>query len=129
MHLCPCQSGKTHKTCCEPFLSGKSKALTVTQLMRSRFCAFALGRNGDYLFRTWHPNGLPSVTAEDLSEKSLFWNDLEIVRSTQSRHTGTVEFIAHFEDASGQEGTHHEVSRFVREKGQWLYLDGEILST
>ena len=36
--------------------------------------------------------------------------------------TGTVEFRAHFL-RGGVAGVQHEVSRFVREDGRWVYLD------
>jgi SEC-C motif-containing protein len=96
--------------------------------MRSRYCAFALGEYGDYLFRTWHPAGRGNLSPTDLAEKNLNWNGLEIVDSAQSGDSGTVEFVAHFEDHNGQHGIHHEISRFVREAGQWLYFDGTIIS-
>lgn len=129
MHLCPCHSAKPYKSCCKPYLIGSSKPRTVTQLMRSRFCAFAAGQQGGYLLNTWHPSSRGNLTAQALSEKSLIWHALEIVKSAQSGHTGTVEFIARFEDELGQHGVHHEVSRFVRETGQWFYIDGQIIST
>ena len=37
--------------------------------------------------------------------------------------TGTVEFEAFRRGPSGS-GSQHEVSRFVREDGDWFYLDG-----
>jgi len=128
MQRCPCKSGKTFNHCCEPYLTGKKKALTVSQLMRSRYCSFAMGGHGDYLYRTWHPAGRGSLSATDLSEKSLIWTSLEIIDSTQLGDSGTVEFVAHFEDQDAQQGAHHEISRFVREAGQWLYFDGTIIS-
>ena len=43
---------------------------------------------------------------------------------------GTVEFVAHYRlddgTAIGQRGRLHETSRFVREDGRWLYVDGGI---
>jgi SEC-C motif domain protein len=39
---------------------------------------------------------------------------------------GTVEFRAHHL-AGGVRGDQHENSRFVREDGQWRYLDGVSL--
>ena len=35
---------------------------------------------------------------------------------------GTVEFRAYYRTA-GDAGTLHEVSRFVRDRGAWVYLD------
>lgn len=124
--LCPCQSVKPFAQCCQVFLSEKKKARTVTQLMRSRYCAFALGGYGDYLFKTWHPSGRGSLSADDLAHRDVQWTNLEIIHSYQNGNTGEVEFIAHFANEDGSQSVHHERSTFVREKGQWLYVAGQV---
>ena len=35
-----------------------------------------------------------------------------------------VEFVARYRDSSGKAERLHETSRFVREAGQWFYIDG-----
>ena len=122
--LCPCQSAKTHQKCCQPFLSGKAKARTVTQLMRSRYSAYALGGHGEYLLQTWHPDSRGTLQALDLDLRTTNWTKLEVLQAQQSGNTGSVEFVAHFSQADGSQGIHHELSNFVREKGHWLYIDG-----
>ncbi len=90
--------------------------------MRSRFTAFVRGDVG-YLLTTWHPRTRPMML--DLTDQPA-WERLEIVRSNAGMNTdseGQVEFIAHFRSDTGA-GRLHESSRFVREQGQWLYLDG-----
>ena len=124
--LCPCHSNKPFMKCCQPFLSGQSKARTVTQLMRSRYCAFALGEHGDYLFHTWHPSTRGQLSADDLDQHSVVWTQLQIVQAQQHGETGEVEFIANFSQEDGAQGIHHERSTFLREKGQWLYVEGEV---
>lgn len=37
-----------------------------------------------------------------------------------------VEFRAHWSDASGRSGVMHEVSRFEKRGGRWVYVDGEV---
>ncbi|WP_448058928.1 YchJ family metal-binding protein [Cellulomonas hominis] len=37
----------------------------------------------------------------------------------------TVEFRAFYRTDAGP-GSQHEVSRFVRERGAWLYVDGDV---
>ena len=42
-----------------------------------------------------------------------------------SADAGVVEFVAHHK-VNGRAATLHEVSRFVREGGAWLYVDGVV---
>lgn len=98
--------------------------------MRSRFTAFARG-DAEHLLRTWHPETRPRTLALDPARR---WVRLEILdRSggTVFDGEGVVEFRAHHRDDGGAGGATgagagvlHERSRFVREHGRWLYLDG-----
>lgn len=125
--LCLCQSGKLFKKCCEPFISQTRTAKTVKQLMRSRFCAYALGGYGDYLMNTWHPDYRAGIHAATLSAKTQNWLGLTIVDSQQQADQGSVEFKATFENETGGVATHHELSSFLRERGIWYYTVGEIM--
>lgn len=90
--------------------------------MRSRFSAFAVG-DAAYLLRSWHPTTRPASLELDPGQR---WERLEVVRSGEGSafHTeGTVEFRAHFTSAGG-DGELHEISRFARENGEWVYVDG-----
>jgi SEC-C motif-containing protein len=40
-------------------------------------------------------------------------------------NTAEVEFVARFRVA-GRAVRQHELSRFVREDGQWFYVDGDV---
>lgn len=93
--------------------------------MRSRYSAFALGGHGEYLLTTWHPGTAPNTEAATLSLRELDWQQLEILNFAQHSDHGTVEFIAHFRDANGKLGSHHEISRFQRVAGKWLYVDAQ----
>lgn len=119
---CPCCSGKLFSVCCQPFLSGKSVARTAKQLMRSRYCAFAIGGLGDYLLQTWHPDTRPEVSADELGATDTEWTGLEIINSTQHGDNGTVEFKARFIGENGALQIHHENSLFLRNRGQWHYV-------
>jgi SEC-C motif-containing protein len=91
--------------------------------MRSRFSAFALGDSG-YLLRSWHSSTRPASLELDPGQR---WTRLEIVETERGGlldTTGTVTFHAHYRDA-GRPGTLTEHSRFVREDGRWVYLDGD----
>ena len=95
--------------------------------MRSRYTAYALGGYGEYLLSTWLPATAIGLTASDLSEKSLDWQRLEIIASTQKGKEGTVEFKAWFKSPGSEElEVMHEVSEFVRIKSRWYYVGGKV---
>jgi SEC-C motif-containing protein len=122
MQRCPCGSAKAYSACCEPLHRGDATAATAEALMRSRYSAYVL-KLGDYLNATWHGSTRPANL--DISHDQTPWQRLQIIDTVAGRETdeeGVVEFAAHF--AGGQL---HERSRFVKEDGQWFYLDGEIL--
>lgn len=93
--------------------------------MRSRYTAFTRG-DAAYLLATWHVSTRPAQL--DLAADPVAWQRLDI-RQTQAGGPedarGKVAFVAHYL-AGGQPGTLQENSRFVRENGRWLYVDGQI---
>jgi SEC-C motif domain protein len=117
---CPCGLGLPYGECCARLHRGESVAATAEQLMRSRFCAFAL-HNGPYLLRTWHPDTRPRDLRFDTG---LRWTRLEVLDTTAGGlfdTEGTVRFRAHYLDA-GEPGAMTEHSRFVRSGGGWVYV-------
>jgi SEC-C motif-containing protein len=92
--------------------------------MRSRYAAFVLC-NEQYLLETWHPTTRPNAIPFDKNQK---WLGLSIV---DSRVTGEasaeVEFIARSRVNNASAVRLHERSRFVREDGRWLYVDGKFI--
>lgn len=97
--------------------------------MRSRYSAFALGAV-DYLIDTLAPEKHQPGEAELLAEQTQIttWTGLKII-DTQAGGaddaTGIVEFEAHFESGTDR-AILHERSRFRREQGRWLYVDGDV---
>lgn len=91
--------------------------------MRSRYSAFVLDLS-DYLLATWHTSTRPARL--DANDAGLKWLGLEVRRHTlvDADHA-TVEFIARSKLA-GRAQRLHELSRFVREDGRWLYVDGDV---
>ncbi len=90
--------------------------------MRSRYAAFVMQR-ADYLLATWHASTRP---AQLDFEPGLRWLGLEVKRHRPTgADTATVEFVARSK-LGGRAHRLHETSRFVREGGQWFYLDGEV---
>jgi SEC-C motif domain protein len=102
-------------------------APTPEALMRSRYSAYALAQGRgtalrpflEYLMKTWHPSTAPG----DLELGPMNWTGLDVLHQEASGDAGVVEFVAHHK-VNGRAGKLHEVSRFVREAGAWLYVDG-----
>ncbi|MFI6762336.1 YchJ family protein [Micromonospora sp. NPDC050417] len=121
--LCPCGSTEPYGGCCGRLHRRETTAATAEQLMRSRFSAFSVG-DADYLSRTWHSTTRPARLTLDPRQH---WTRLDVLGAEQGGlfdTTGTVEFRAHYRE-SGQTNTVYERSRFVREDGQWVYLDAD----
>lgn len=92
--------------------------------MRSRYSAFVL-RNEQYLLATWHPSKRPDSVPFASNQK---WLGLRIVDSRlTAESSGEVEFIARSKASNAAAVRLHERSRFVRENGRWLYVDGDLL--
>jgi SEC-C motif-containing protein len=94
--------------------------------MRSRYTAYALRRQG-YLLQTWHPDTRPG-SLELVDDSGRKWLGLEVRRYEQPEpDRALVEFVARYKIA-GRAYRLHETSRFVRDAGRWLYVDGDIRS-
>ncbi|GAA5015419.1 YchJ family protein [Terrabacter aeriphilus] len=126
---CPCGSGRPYAGCCGPLLSGDDPAGTAEALMRSRYTAYLLGDVG-HLVRTWHPRTRP----EDLElDPRTTWTGLTVLRTERGGPgdgDGVVEFVARWREPSARgtdrTGELHEVSRFTRRAGRWVYVDGDL---
>jgi SEC-C motif-containing protein len=120
---CPCGSGAAYDGCCGPLLDGEPAA-TAQALMRSRYTAYALGRD-DHLWRTWHPRTRPAGTITGADVEWLGLQVLATVAGGAGDDTGSVEFRARYRAPDG-EGALHETSRFERRAGRWVYVDGDV---
>jgi SEC-C motif-containing protein len=93
--------------------------------MRSRYSAFVLGKE-PYLLQTWHPSTRPAAIELIKNQK---WLGLTVVDTRiTGEHSAEVEFIARSRVSNAAAVRHHERSRFVREGGRWLYVDGDFVS-
>lgn len=121
MVTCPCGSHLSYDECCGRFHAGLVQASTAEALMRARYSAYAR-RDEPYLLRTWHATTRPASVE---FEPELRWTRLEIIGKTGGAlfdGSGTVSFAAHYSEA-GVPGVMYEDSRFVRENGEWLYVE------
>jgi SEC-C motif domain protein len=120
---CPCGSTRPYAQCCGPLHAGAA-APDALSLMRSRYSAFVLC-NEQYLLATWHPSRRPASIPFTGNQK---WLGLRIVDArVTGDDSGEVEFIARSRVSNAAAVRLHERSRFVREGGRWLYVDGDLL--
>lgn len=121
----------TYDGCCGKYHSGALPE-NALQLMRSRYCAYALGKV-EYLIDTTHkksstrsPN--TGKWSAELLEfcKTTSFDGLEILDFADGKKTATVTFTARLTQA-GRDGSFTEKSDFVKENGRWFYKDGKFV--
>jgi SEC-C motif-containing protein len=123
---CPCGSGKKYKKCCAPFHKG-ALANDARTLMRSRYSAYAVG-DSRYIIETTHPDN-PDFTRDKsqwLASIDRFCEEtdflgLEVHDFLDGEREAFVTFTARLSS-----GLLKEKSRFLREDGRWLYVDGQF---
>ena len=129
--IIPCPCGRQHQKqalsfekCCARYLNHyvEHPAPDAESLMRSRYSAYT--RNDEaYLRATWDERTCPSerITHDDPTN----WLGLEVRKHQQDGDQAIVEFVARYKIA-GKAHRLHEVSRFVKYDGKWLYVDGSF---
>ncbi len=122
---CYCDTEKSYKECCEPYLNKNKLAKDALTLMRSRYSAYC-SNNFIYLQDTIVEENCFEEDVELLYEhsKNTQWLKLEVVTKSNNQ----VEFKAYYKD-NEKMMLHHEISNFIFFKDRWLYVDGEILKT
>jgi SEC-C motif-containing protein len=120
---CPCGNG-LYAACCGKFHEGKELAGNAEELMRSRYSAFVLN-NEPYLLSTWHPSTRPQEPL--FNEDKTQWMGLNVKHFNEANDqlSATVEFVAIYK-INGKAHRLHEISDFVYEDKQWLYVDGQF---
>ncbi|HEX5624175.1 MAG TPA: YchJ family metal-binding protein [Sulfuricurvum sp.] len=123
---CPCHSGEKYKKCCHPYHQGilPSNAL---KLMRSRYCAYALGLS-DYIIQTTHCNH-PDFTDDlvswrasiDAFSQTTDFTELKIMEFIDGDDVAYVTFKAVLNGHPFE-----EKSRFFKVGEKWLYESGEF---
>jgi len=128
---CPCDSKSPYDKCCRPYHQGLP-APTALALMRSRYCAYALGLV-DYIIKTTHgqnpaAQGDHSAWRNDLLRfcEQTDFDGLKILQFEEGKSQSSVAFTAYLRQAGG-DSRFSEKSLFRKEGGQWLYLSGEFL--
>ncbi len=128
---CACCSGRPYFACCQPYHDGLAAAPTAEALMRSRYCAYALGIV-EYIIATTHPDHKDAKTPRAAWKKQIYafcgnttFQRLQVLSTKESEGEGYVTFTAHLLQ-NGSNATFTERSRFLKSSGRWAYVDGEI---
>ncbi|MEO6184735.1 MAG: YchJ family metal-binding protein [Steroidobacteraceae bacterium] len=120
---CPCGRPAAYPQCCGRWHHGpmRLQATDAESLMRSRYSAYARGEI-PYLLDTWHPQTRPARL--ESTPPDMHWLGLDVRRHVQlDENHATVEFVA-LSKRGGRASRLHEISRFERLGGRWLYIDG-----
>lgn len=129
---CPCHSGQRYKQCCQPWHQGRP-APTPEALMRARYAAAAIGK-ASFWMETTDPDGSryehdaaawrASVLAFSRGTRFV---GLEVIDAGvhEDGQTGWVRFFARLTQG-GADASFGELSRFRKQDGRWLYVDGEV---
>lgn len=95
--------------------------------MRSRYSAYALGDSG-YIIKTTHTNNPDYTTDMDNWSRSIdmfstqnSFDNLEILKYSDGEVESFVSFRATISASQMVEN-----SRFLKENGRWLYVDGDL---
>ena len=123
---CPCGLDKALASCCLPLIQQEQQAETAEALMRSRYTAYAMG-NMAYLTSSWHAATRPATVEANSEIEWLGLTVLSFRAGGTADLKGNVEFIARYR-AHNALAQVHENSRFIKEQGQWFYLDGDLIA-
>ena len=128
IEICPCGSGSSFATCCEPIIKGARESETAEELMRARYSAFVTGAI-DFIVASTHSrtrNDIDLSFIREWSETST-WRGLEIFETKQvNDNKAFVSFEAQFTQG-GEDHRHREKSLFERENGEWRFVTGDDL--
>lgn len=128
---CPCGTGRSYGTCCQPFHLGQSNPEQPEQLVRARFAAFSLGMP-EFIFRTLHSahddyaSGEATFVARfNNATGSARYRNLQILDHAPADEHGSAQVLFSAEiNQLNQDRSFVEQSTFVQEDGQWRYLMG-----
>ena len=124
---CPCNPNLAFQDCCARYHLG-TPADSAQQLMRARYSAYAK-QNIEFIRASSLPaqQALLDIAAIREWSQNSQWLGLEVIAesiSSNQRHA-QVEFIAHWQDASGRH-QHHETSLFIKPAERWYFYDPNV---
>ncbi|MGC6408148.1 YchJ family protein [Bisgaard Taxon 45] len=125
--LCPCQSGQSYQSCCQPYHQQQHFPANAMLLMRSRYAAYAL-KKIDYIVQTTVPSQQTLLQVDELQAwaDNTTWVGLTIVQHLiRSKTHSQVEFKAFFAQQDHAQ-VHHEISLFVNIAQRWYFVDPTV---
>ncbi len=130
--FCPCGSTKKYKKCCKTFHDNISIPKTALELMKSRYCAYAVS-NANYIISTSHEKNIDFSTDLNSWQKDILsfcintkFEKLEIIDFIDGEIESYVTFKAYLFQ-NNQDVSFVEKSRFLKENDKWFYVDGKFL--
>lgn len=130
--FCPCGSTKKYKKCCKTFHDNISIPKTALELMKSRYCAYAVS-NANYIISTSHEKNIDFSTDLNSWQKDILsfctntkFERLEIIDFIEDEIESFVTFKAYLFQ-NNQDVSFVEKSRFLKENDKWFYVDGKFL--
>lgn len=129
--MCYCDSLTSFDECCAPIIKKRKKAETATELMRSRFTAYAT-KDAQYIVDTYHSSKRSEHTVADIQAwaEQTQWLQLEVtlhselsLNEANNSSNEQVRFIATYLH-NKRLYKMSELSNFLIEDGEWRYLDG-----
>jgi len=113
----------SYAQCCGRFHAGEA-APDAESLMRSRYTAYVRA-DVSYLLRTWHASTRPAeLSLDEPAGARTTWLGLDVQQAGETApDRAEVVFQARYRVGGGSAVRMREHSRFVREQGQWYYLD------
>ena len=130
---CPCGSLIKYKKCCKPFHEDIKTPINALELMKSRYCAYAIEKS-EYIISTTHQKN------RDFNTDTKVWNNdiLDFSRNTKFEKLEILDFIDGQTESfvtfkanitqNKQDVSFIEKSRFIKENGKWQYIDGEFIN-
>jgi SEC-C motif-containing protein len=118
-----------YEKCCGLYIKDGIPVPTAEKLMRARYSAYALGEI-DFIMDTHEVDPKEAEESRKATEdwaKGSEWQGLEIIKTSKGGEeddNGTVEFKAHYM-VDRARYTHHEISRFERKNGKWIFAEGQ----
>lgn len=129
MEMCPCGSGNSYETCCEPLIRGTESATTAEAMLRSRYTAHAK-REVDYIVQTTHPEKRKDDDEKTVARwtRKTEWLNMKLLGTENGGpddDEGIVSFEANYFE-KGERRVHREIATFKKIDGKWYFYDAEI---
>ena len=124
---CHCGQAKVFKDCCQPIIEGQVKASSPEKLMRSRYSAYCENQF-DYILNTYAKSRKNTLSRQDIAQGSeqTCWLALDVMSTEENLENPSVTFKAYY-SYDKQLMLLHEKSYFAQEKGDWVYVNGDIM--